>query len=349
MATLTEVAYHTRRTIKWGSIILLFLIVFRWVWNAFWAYWIAKHPPPLPPPTVAFGQLPAINFPESPFSNLTYRLETITGTTPDLGDRAPVFFMPVTRPNLLALQRATDQANLLGFTNPPEKLTDTHYRWTITSPLTTTLEMDIIHGNFVLDTTWQQDPEILGPKSLPAETQAVLEAQEFLSDAGLLAEDLKNGRTHVSFWRISATDLIPAPSLSEADFVRVDLFRQNRDEGQILTASPTDGIVQIIFSGATTRGRRIIKVSYNYFPVDYPQSATYPVKSSAQAWEQLKAGQGFVASFTSITTEVTVRKVTLGFFDAPTPQTFLQPIYVFEGDNNFVGYVPAVSSDWVQE
>lgn len=348
MATLTEIAHYTRRTIKWGSIIILALIVMRWVWNGFLTYWRAKHPPPLPPPTVAFGKLPIVRFPDKELPQLSYRLETISGGTPDLGDRSRVFFMPVKRANLLALERATEQTQTLGFTFQPEKITNTRYRWTVTSPVFATLEMDIIYGSFVMDVAWEQDAEIVGSKMLPNEAKAVLEAQEYLADAGLLGGDLKNGRSGVTFWRASGADLVPTVSLSEAEFVRVDLFRENLQEGKVLTANANEGLIQIIFSGNQAPKKRIIGVIYNYFPVNYNQSATYPLKTSAQAWEELKSGEGFVASKHENGEEIVVRRISLGFFDSLAPQTFLQPIYVFEGDNNFVGYVPAVSSEWVE-
>ncbi|OGY17901.1 MAG: hypothetical protein A2784_01740 [Candidatus Chisholmbacteria bacterium RIFCSPHIGHO2_01_FULL_48_12] len=348
MATLTQTAYYTRRTLKWGSFLVLFLIVFRWAWNGFITYWLAKHPPPPPPPTVAFGKLPQLQFPDQTKGSLTFKLETVTGTTPDLGDRAHVFFMPAKRANLLALERATTQAARLGFNLPPQKLTDTLYRWANATPLSTNLDLDIIYGHFLLTASWQQDPTLLDAPNLPNTTPAVIEAQDYLADAGLLPEDLKTGRTQVSFLRASANDFIPAPSLSEAEFVQVDLFRQDLPAGKVYTATPSAGLVRLIFSGNTNTGKRIVSLAYNYFPVNYDQSATYPLKASSQAWAELQSGQGYIATLPTTGNQATVRRVSLGFYDAPTPQTFLQPIYVFEGDNNFVAYVPALDSKWVE-
>lgn len=348
MATLTEVAYYTRRSLKWGSFLILFLIVFRWAWNGFWTYWLAKHPPPPPPPTVAFGKLPQLKFPDQTRGSLTFKLETVTGATPDLGDRAHVFFMPAKRANLLALERATNQATRLGFTLPPAKLTDTLYRWTNSTPLPTNLDLDIIYGHFTLTASWQQDPTLLDAAHLPSSTQAVIEAQDYLADTGLLPEDLKTGRTQVSFLRSSTGNFVPALSLSESEFVQVDLFRKDLDAGKVYTATPAAGLVRLIFSGNTNTGKRIVSLTYNYFPVNYDQSATYPLKSSTTAWDELKSGQGFIATPPTTGTEAVIRRVSLGFYDSPKPQTFLQPVYVFAGDNNFVAYVPAVDSKWIQ-
>jgi len=37
----------------------------------------------------------------------------------------------------------------------------------------------------------------------------------------------------------------------------------------------------------------------------------------------------------------------LGYFDDFQFQPYLQPIYVFAGDDDFLGYVPAISSEFV--
>ena len=59
-----------------------------------------------------------------------------------------------------------------------------------------------------------------------------------------------------------------------------------------------------------------------------------------EAWQLLKAGEGFVASAQREDVAV-IRNVTLGYFES-TDQSFVQPIYVFTGDNNFIGYVSAL-------
>jgi hypothetical protein len=45
---------------------------------------------------------------------------------------------------------------------------------------------------------------------------------------------------------------------------------------------------------------------------------------------------------------VTIRRIYLGYYDSLTPQEFLMPIVVFEGDGGFLGYVQAVTNEWLQ-
>ena len=84
-----------------------------------------------------------------------------------------------------------------------------------------------------------------------------------------------------------------------------------------------------------------------YFPVDKAKFATYPLKSSSQAFEELKNSQAYIASIgQNLGGLVSIRKVYLAYYDAGFPVDFYQPIIVFEGDKNFMAYVPAVISDY---
>ena len=65
-----------------------------------------------------------------------------------------------------------------------------------------------------------------------------------------------------------------------------------------------------------------------------------------RAWEYLQTGKGYVAKRT--TPNVTIRKISLAYYESNEPQEFLQPVYVFEGDNGFVAYVPAIKSEYLQ-
>jgi len=92
-----------------------------------------------------------------------------------------------------------------------------------------------------------------------------------------------------------------------------------------------------------------VEISYVYFPVEKEIFGTYPLKPVTQAWNELQQGQGYIANLgQNEDGQVTVRKVYLGYYDADTPQHYLQPIYVFEGDKSFFAYVPAVEPKWTE-
>jgi hypothetical protein len=94
--------------------------------------------------------------------------------------------------------------------------------------------------------------------------------------------------------------------------------------------------------------RQFVNLEYNYFPVDLTRSAVYPLIGVAEAWKRLQAGQGFIAGVKSSTTNVTITDVTLNYYDADSPQQFMQPVYVFTGSPDFAGYVPAINDAWTE-
>ena len=349
MASLTETAYYARNTIKFGAIGIVVFFVLRAGVSAGVAYWKKLHPPPPPPPTVSFGQLPAMVFPALPQPTVTYTLETVTGATPDLGDRASVYFMPVRTASLLGLERTANLASKLEFRQKYEQLSPTRYRWVKNDPLPATLTADIISGSFTVEVAWNSDPALLFARDVPNETLALDETKNWLQNLGLLADDLQNGASKITYLRADINDLVKAVSLSEADFVRVDLFRAPIDLVPVYPANPDRGIVSIVFSGENSAGKRVVDVNYNYFPVTMEQSATYPIITTQEAWAKLQSGQGYIARLDVNVKNVVVRRISLGYYDSAIPQHFLQPIFIFEGDNNFVGYVQAINAKWIIE
>jgi hypothetical protein len=346
MATLTEVAYIARRTIKYGSIGIVAFLVLRVIFGIAIAWWQQLHPPPPPPPTVSFGKLPKIEFPTNGVGTLNYILQLPTTDFPAFADRAKVFVIPYQTATFLAPDEAKTEAARLGFTQEPETLSSQVYRFTKLSPLSTTLDMNIIDGSYEYNYPWQEDTSILEQKNLLGEQQAITETKSFLSKIKSLEQDLDTGQSKVSYWRVSGTKLVPAVSFSEADFVRVDLFRAPIEDMPAVTADPTQGIVSALLSGSADQ--RFLKINFKYFAVNYSLYGTYPVKTAAEAWQELKAGGGYIASVKEKTTNVVIRRVYLAYFDSFSPQKYLQPVFVFTGDDDFIGFVPAIVDTWYQ-
>lgn len=351
MATLTVTAFYTRKTIKYGAIALVAFVVLKFSLGLASDIWRRLNPPPPPPPTVAFGKLPPIAFPEQEdLPELTFRLETIQGGLPTLDDVSKAYFMPKEGPNLLALDRAQEKARRMGFLTSPTAISPTVYAWNNNAVPPTILEMDIISGNFSLRYAYENDQTLLNQKNLPSNEQAATEAKTFLSSNRLLESDLSTGRIEFFYLRFMPPNLISAISLSEADFVRANIFRADLDGMRILPPNPRKALISILFSGRRETGRRILEVKYIYFPIERTTFATYPLKTSTQAWDELQQGNGFIANLgQNENGEITIRRVYLAYFDSETPQHFLQPIFVFEGDRDFYAYVPAVSSEWAEE
>jgi len=347
MATLTETAQFARKFVKFSVISIISLVLIRGIWQLAAAWYKQRHPAPPPPPTVAFGKLPRVNFPETQQPELTFKLQTASGETPDLSDRATIYFMPYLKANLLALDRANQQVAKLGFKDEPVMVDVKNYRW-IKNETKTWLEMNIITGETEMEYDWRNDQQVLSTKNPPGREQAVAEAKRFLQQAEMITEDLQLGETKVSYWQYDGKTLTESLAPSEANFARVDFFRQSQADLPVVTSSGANGIVSLMLSSLEDNNRRVIKLSYHYFPVDYQNSATYPIKVSSLAYRDLQTRQGFIAEQGNNSSIAVIRKIYLAYFDSAKPQQYLQPVYVFEGDNGFIAYVSAIDDQWLE-
>lgn len=349
MANLGDTAVVARKAILYGGIGLIFLMVGRIILTTSYAYWKSIHPDPPPPPDVKFGKLPKLVFPQKDAVSLQYQLQTSTGGLPaGMPGQFKVFFMPIKKANLLAYDSAKTVANRLDFIQDPKKLSESEYRWDVTDPIPSSLTINIVTGSFILDRKWQNDPAYLTPNMYYTDSQSLDRMYNLLSRVELLPEDIKDGNNTIQYLKADKDQIVSAVSLSQADFVQVNLYRKPVDNVEVVSPRTDRGLISAILALQRDDNKQFVHLDYNYFPVDLETSAVYPLIGVAEAWKRMQNGGGYVAGVKPSVTNVTVRSVTLGYYDAEDPQQFMQPVYVFRGDDDFVGYVSAVTDTWVQ-
>lgn len=352
MASLTETAYYTRRAINWAILAVIGYIFLRIFWSIFVTVWLAFFPPKPPPPNHAFGKLPAVKFPPpqaSPSGQLIFQLETIEGSVPRASESATVYFMPKAASNLLAISDAQNFAKRLGFnTNPIQEAgTKNIYRFDDTAAPLRHLWYDIVSQNFILRYTFEQDTGLFLERDLPTPQEVQAETRSFLQTYNLNKDDYVGGSMKVTYLRLVESKLTVTTSQSQADAVRVDLFRKPIGTTPVVTANPTEGHITMIFSGSKNTKKRVLQLTYTYWLIDYQTSATYSLKTSNQAWTELQSGGGYIVRHPRGSV-ATIRNVYLAYYDSAEPQTYLQPVFIFEGDDGFLAYVPAVNPEWVE-
>jgi hypothetical protein len=350
---LTAATRAGRLFVKYGTIALVTMMIGRMLLTAFVAYWKATHPEPPPPPTVGFGVLPDIDFPTQTETDKpkTYRLETGLGTRlPEFDiDRAKVFLMPQSSASLLADKEVKKIAATYGFIFEPELLDTRTYRWTKTGALDASLEIDIQNKTFEYKTNYLSKPAlIVSTGKTPEEYDAVRRVKSFLDRTELLAEDVATSPGEAVFLKSIGGELEEAFSLSDADFIQINLDRTIVDEKyEMYNPDPKKGVITAVLSGVLSGQESIVELEYHYRPIDYTQVETYPVRSARSAWQVLQSGGGYVASKGKLD-EAVIRDVAIGYYeDWENEQEYLQPIYVFTGDGGFVGYSPAIDPQYL--
>ena len=350
--SLTTINYLGRIILRYGLVFLVALMVGRVAWNMISNYWQKLHPPAPPAPTVGFGILPSLNFPDQPEEDKpqSYVLE-MTGSLVDVTDQAKVFLMPKPVASLLADQQAKELAARYGFIFSPEIISEQQYRFTKTQPLDMSLEINPLDLTFSLKSNYLAQPELLisnNQQQLPEEFEAVQRVKSFLSSNNLIDEDIATVSGEIIYQKSLGGELSQAYSLSDADFVQVNLNRADiNGQYAIYTSDGEKGVISATIASVFTGSNSIVELDYFYHAIDYTSSETYPLRGVKSAWKMVQAGDAYVAQGENLEKAV-IRSVELAYYDDFNYQQFLQPIYVFKGDDNFLAYVPAISSNYLE-
>lgn len=349
MAALTLVAIGARKAIRYTIFFIIFLTIGRILLVAGIGVYKKLFPAPPPPPTVKYGKLTKIPFPENPdIPKLNYILETPDGNFPKVPTQLKIYFIPKPNANLLALDVAKEKARNMGYLSQENQISDSLYEFQ-NRDYPVKLTMNIISGNFSISYDLSADRSPLDTKPSVSEV-AASQFKSILASARVLPSDLTGPTTH-EFYKLNNGQLINSISLSEADLTKVNLSRKSYDELPAVYANPQETNIWAIISGASNKNQQIIASEYKYYQIDETQASTYPIKSPDMAFGQLQAGNYFAASIgTNVEGgSVKIRRIYLAYFDPANETNFYQPVYVFEGDGNFVGYVPAVTSEYYGE
>ncbi|MCW1948937.1 MAG: hypothetical protein KIH89_000595 [Candidatus Shapirobacteria bacterium] len=344
--SLTQTAYTSRILIKFGSVGVMALILLWTIATTSYRIYRSRHPIYYAP-TVKYGVLPKIVFPEKERTTKNFTLELPNDTIPKFSDQSKVYI--IYRPNttFLALQEDTQTAKSFGFSDNPVEIKTGIYEFKDTAT-NKTLTVNVLDGDFEITYPYASDQMLLTETSVPNKSNAIEIASNFLSRGDKLTDDLKNGEKNVSYWKIDSGTLKSVSSQSEANAIRVDFFRKDFDDFSLVSANFGQASVSVLISGSTVEAKKIIGVNFKDIDIDRESSSTYPLKTAEEAISDLKAGNYWTAKDVS-DTNVVIRKIYLAYYEPTTLTNYLQPIFVFEGDNNFVAYVPAVTGKYTGE
>lgn len=298
----------------------------------------AIFPAPPPPPTVGFGKLPDIEFPASTNKNLSYSINTITGTLPTFVLSEKVFKMQDVQPDLLSLQRAKEKAKSIDFEGNPVEVSENVYQWKDSKGQI--LTMSILDFDFNLSSDFLSKEISIFREGTDA---AVETAKEFLQRMELFYENIDETKTTTELFSIKNFRLVPAVALSNTQVIRINFFQ--KDINGLPIYYPR-AVTPLNLTVADLEDPKVIEGNFFYQKTSELFS-TYPLKTAEQAFDDLKKGNSYI-SILSQAANVSIKKVKLGYYMAEKKQKYLMPVIVFEGDN-FQAYVSAVTDEWVDK
>ncbi|MCL5003719.1 MAG: hypothetical protein M1352_00435 [Patescibacteria group bacterium] len=361
------------RVVFFGSI---FLIIFYLIFAQAFGLIIGVIKSLLPirdvPATVGFGKLPKINLRSFKLSGNppAYELDTITGDLPQMPKKIEVYPVVEPKASYLSLDKAKDVAKRLGFSTDPQSISSSTYYWEQDYQ---TLKMNIFTQNFTLESDLTKLVIPIG--QLPDAAAVAGQAEQLLSGKGLLMYGYENGNQTATMAQIDNGQIIRAQGSANASLARIDFFRTLNDPADksgktyppLLPPNPKEGNIQMLVY-APRKNVDLLNLNYNNWEIDKNSPQTYPLRPITAAWQDVTSGQAAIAyvqdkAATSFDypsevelAKVFIRKVYLAYFDDINLQSYLQPIYVFDGDAtdslgkpyDFTAYALAIDPAWTQ-
>ncbi len=155
-----------------------------------------------------------------------FNIETTSGAVPDLPEIVNVFKYEY-KPSLLAIEEAKIIAEKLEFEpNDYQRKSASEYTWEDRSNART-LTIETGNLNFTLETDFASSSVDTNSSTLPSEENAKQIAMQYLQNRSFLTKDYANGEQRTYAVQITLNgEMREAPSISEADLIRVDFFRK---------------------------------------------------------------------------------------------------------------------------
>jgi len=345
------------------------------------------NPPKIAPANQAYGKLPTIPFPRSTANGqFAYTINTLNGALPqDFPDRLIVYPMVINQPNLLNLNNTKNKVAAIGFVDDTGSplheipLGGPNYEWAEQTGFQRKIVYDIVSQNFTMTSNYLSSLTALSAQFLGDQSNAVSTVQSFLGTLNSVPSDIDitltqnpdpstDYTTTPQLYSINNGQLTPTTSLSNAQAIRVDLYQQEIDytltagQGQDLTHfqdfdmklpilyphPPYSTMDFIVTSGQGESD--VTSAVYNHQTINLQPDtqATYPVKTAQQAFDDLKNGKGYIAAYNGSGNQIQITKVYLAYYLGTIQQNYLMPVVVFEGQDGFFAYVPAITDSATQ-
>jgi len=345
--TLTELSYYTRKFIPLLIIGFLLILIFFYLVRLL----ILIYTPP-PKPMISynpiFQKIPLLKVNNSSSSSgINFILDTIEGKPKTATLAAKVFFIPEPISRLNYRPTIYFMAKKFGFDVEIVK-----YRLdgnlAIFSDDEKTLEIDIRNYNFFYDYKFINNQDIFDGAIVPSKKEIENKAIDFLRELNRYPNELSRGKIKIIYFRyqkdFNAFSVVD--NINDANVVEVDFFREEIDGYPVISSKfpNSQNFVLMVFY---QDGYKVIRAQIKLFEKSEAEFGIYPIKTGDLAWKDLLNGKGIVLSNPKNKDNIVIREMTFSYLDSDFYQPYLQPVYLFIGEDNFSAVVPAVVSEYI--
>lgn len=347
--SLTELSYYLRKFLPLLIIFVLFFLIIYYSAKLYFIYLEANRPKKIITPTV-FGRIEAPIIKNSTSSaNFSFVLDNIEGRPVTTTDSAKVYFIPKPATRFGYREKVYLMAKTLGFdvNSVNYNLQDNFVYFQEEGK---NLKIDITNYNFTFDSLPNPENLANSQANIPDEKNIIEKATDFLRKINRYPDELIKGTTNIIYVKYNSVfeTYTNVNSPKEANLVEVDFFRQYPDEVPVVSPKffNSQNYVVLMFD---QNDYKVVKAQIAHFEKSDSQYDIYPVKSADLAWEEFLQGKGKVVAATIGKKNITIKDMYIAYYDSDEYQSFLQPVYVFLGEDNFVAYLPAITSSWLIE
>lgn len=342
--SLTELSYYFRKYLPYFILFCLIFLIFFYSVKLTLIYLennktVTIYTNPI------FGPVSRPEIPRSSSSaGLKFTLDTIEGHPVTATDTARVFFLPQYNPRFGYSEKIYLMAKSFGFDTEMVKHQLSGKIATF-SDSEKTLTIDISNFNYKFDRKVDNNLFLSSQLTIPTKTIIENKTVDFLKKIGRYPSELGKGTIKVIYLKYNPINqnFVNVEKSSQAQLVEIDFYRPDIDDYSIVTPKffNSQNYVIMLFQG---NDYQVIKSQIAFFEKSEEQVGTYWIKTGEEAWSELNSGLGFVVAGTQGQKNIVIKDMKLRYFDPDIYQNYLQPVYVFLGEGNFVGYVPAVKN-----
>lgn len=275
-----------------------------------------------------------------------FTLDTIEGVPVTATGSATVYFLPDTPTRFGYREKIYLMAKTFGFDSETIKH-ELDGKIATFEERGSKLSIDISNFNFNFSKNLQIESFVTGTINL-SKTEIINKAVDFLKKTGRYPDELSRGTTNVIYLKYDAAhgDFINVERASEASAVEIDFYRPTVQDFPVATPKFFNSHNYVIMNFKEGEPN-IIRSNMAFYEKSDEQTGVYPLKTGEEAWMKLKAGQGRIVAGRVGAKSVTIKKMFTAYLDPDIYQTYLQPVYVFLGDDDFVAYVTAVKDEYL--
>ncbi len=351
--TLTELSYYLRRAIPVFIIFILFSLIIFFSFKLLFLYKETNKKP-----TIFINPIfNKINRPilkeATKSAGFNFTLDTVEGVPVTATETAKVYFLPKQTAKFGYREKVYLMAKHFGFDSERDKY-ELINNEALFKDEDKELKINITNFNF----SFKKNLKIIDKEKLtrsnlfvPFKKQIENQAIDFLTKINRYPEELAKGVSRVIYLKYDQEidSFINVEDKKEANLAEVDFFRLPIDDIDFVSPKFFNSQNYLIFLFTENNGYELIKGQIAFFEKSEEQYGIYPVKTGEEVWSELINGKAEVVSARIGIKDIVIKSMKLYYLDPEVYQPYLQPVYVFYDDKDFVAYVPAVKNQFLLE